>query len=169
VKNGHRVRPPMADTAEDPWAPLRFLVGAWVGESTGQAGKGRGERTAEFALLDRFLIVKNRVDYAPQEKNPKGEVHEDWSLFSQDHARKTIVLREFHGEGFVNQYSLRESGSRLVLLAEAIENIPPGWRARLTLTPQGQDTFLEEFDLAGPGKDLEPYVIGRWMRAPRKN
>jgi len=102
----------MVDSATDPWTPLRFLVGTWIGESTGQSGKGLGERTAEFALGDRFLIMKNRVAYAPQEKNPKGEVHEDWSLFSHDHARKTIVLREFHGEGFVNQYTLQESGAR---------------------------------------------------------
>jgi hypothetical protein len=45
------------------------------------------------------------------------------------------VLRQFHVEGFVNQYVL-EPGStpeRLVFTTEAIENIPAGWRARETI------------------------------------
>jgi len=153
------------EPAPDPWGVLRFLLGRWTGEGSGQSGTGQGERTYAFAVRDRFLFVKNLALYPPQERNPKGETHEDWGLFSWDQARRTIVLREFHGEGFVNQYTLRESGPRLVFVTEAIENIPAGWRARLALTPQGPDAFLEEFDLAAPGKDFEPYVRHRWTRA----
>ena len=49
--------------------------------------------------------------------------------------RKTFVFRQFHGEGFVNQYTLDSlSGDKkmLVFVSEAIENIPQGWRARET-------------------------------------
>jgi hypothetical protein len=44
--------------------------------------------------------------YPPQPKNEKGEVHEHWSFFSHDRARRTLVLRQFHQEGFVNQYAM---------------------------------------------------------------
>jgi hypothetical protein len=44
------------------------------------------------------------------------------------------VFRQFHVEGFVNQYALDTSSTadRLVFLSEAIENIPAGFRARET-------------------------------------
>ena len=38
------------------------------------------------------------------EKNPEGEIHEDLGLLSYDEAREIYVLREFHVEGYMNQY-----------------------------------------------------------------
>jgi hypothetical protein len=67
------------------------------------------------------------------EKKPKGEVHEHWSLFSYDKARKAVMLRQFHQEGFVNTYRLmerRDDGKVLVFETEQIENLPEGWKAR---------------------------------------
>ena len=56
------------------------------------------------ALHSRFIQVRNRSTYPAQEKSPKGEVHEDIGYFSHDSGRKRIVFRQFHTEGFVNQY-----------------------------------------------------------------
>jgi hypothetical protein len=39
----------------------------------------------------------------------------------------------------------------------AIENIPPGWRARETYRFSGPDEFIELFELAEPGKEFTPY------------
>jgi hypothetical protein len=156
----------MPEAADDPWAPFRALEGSWVGESTGQPGNGRGERSFEVTLQGRFLVSRNRVSYDPQPGNPKGEVHEDLSVFSRDAARKTFLLREFHGEGFVNTYALREAdGRRFVFVTEAIENIPAGWRARATFELTAPGAFTETFDLAPPGKDFESYSVTRWKRA----
>jgi hypothetical protein len=44
--------------------------------------------------------------WAPRDKNPKGEIHEDFGLIGYDKARKTIVYRQFHIEGFVYQYAM---------------------------------------------------------------
>jgi hypothetical protein len=56
-------------------------------------------KVVERVLGSRFIQVRNRSTYPPQEKNPKGETHEDIGLFSFDSARKRIVLRQFHVEG----------------------------------------------------------------------
>src|SRR5260221_8254329 len=96
--------------SENPWAPIQFLVGGWTGDSEGQPGKGSVKRTYRFVLADRFLHEQNVSTYPPQPKNEKGEVHEHWSFFSHDRARHTLVLRQFHQEGFVNQYAMT-SGS----------------------------------------------------------
>ena len=118
----------------DTLAPLARLVGRWTGTSEGQPGKGQVERQYERVLGSKFIQVRNRSIYPPQEKNPKGETHEDIGYLSFDRARKLIVLRQFHIEGFVNQYSLEPSSTldRVVLVSESIENIPAGFRARET-------------------------------------
>ncbi|MGH8247883.1 MAG: hypothetical protein ACREUU_15795, partial [Gammaproteobacteria bacterium] len=60
------------------WAPLRPFVGEWESSTSGKPGAG------------------------------KVEVHEDWGVISYDRARRTFVFRQFHVEGFVNQYVLQE-------------------------------------------------------------
>ena len=80
--------------------------------------------------------------------------------------RKQIVFRQFHTEGFVNQYVMDPSSTpgRLVLTTEAIENIPAGWRARETYVITTPDQMEEIFELAEPGKDFEVYSRNRLNR-----
>jgi hypothetical protein len=146
---------------------LSPLIGRWVGSSDGQPGKGQVEREYARILNARFIEVRNRSVYPPQEKNPKGETHEDMGIYSFDSARKRIVFRQFHVEGFVNQYMQDPGGKPTVLVftSEAIENIPAGWRARETLTLVGPDEFEELFELAEPGKEFEMYSRARLKRA----
>jgi len=149
-----------AQSKEDAWEPFRFFVGAWQGTASGQAGSGKVERQYRFLLNNKFLEVRNRSTYPPQQKNPKGEVHEDVGFISQDRQRKKAVLRQFHVEGFVNQYlleSVSADGKQIVFLSESIENLPPGWRARETYRLLAPDEFTEEFALAEPGKEFELY------------
>lgn len=151
----------------DPFAPLRPLVGSWRGAGSGQPGESSVERSYAFVLQGRYLRVENRSIYAPQKQNPKGETHEDVGLFSYDKARKTLVLRQFNVEGFVNQYTLARAagdGRELVFETEAIENIPAGWRARETYRFLGPDALEETFELAEPGKPFEVYSKTRLTR-----
>lgn len=144
----------------DKWQPLRFLVGSWEGTAAGQSGNGKVEREYRFALNGAFIEVKNKSTYPAQEKNPKGEVHEDQGFISFDKLRKKIVMRQFHVEGFVNQYtltSISDDGKTLVFETESIENIPAGWRGRETYKLTGNDQFTEVFELAAPGKEFSVY------------
>jgi hypothetical protein len=95
-------------------------------------------------------------------------VHEDWGLFSFDRNRGAFVLRQFHVEGFVNQYVLEgpaDADEPLRFVSEAIENIPAGWRARETYKKMSDDEFIETFDLAEQGKDFEPYTENHFRRS----
>jgi hypothetical protein len=58
-------------------APLGFLIGRWEGTSEGRPGRGTVEREYTRMLGSRFLHLRNRSVYPPQEANPKGEEHED--------------------------------------------------------------------------------------------
>src|SRR5690242_18267955 len=94
------------DKKPDVWESLKFFVGVWEGTSKGQSGVAKIEREYQFVLNQKYLNVKHKSVYAPQEKNPKGEVHEDLGFISFDRSRKQFVFRQFHVEGFVNQYTL---------------------------------------------------------------
>ena len=150
-----------------PWGPLNSFVGHWRGTSQGEPGHGQGRRDYEFVLRGRFLQLKNRTVYPPQQGNAKGETHEDLGLFSYDSQRKRFVLRQFHVEGFVNQYveTDRAPDSRtLVFISEGIENLPEGWRARETYQFVSQDEYTEVFELAPPQKDFSIYSESHWKR-----
>jgi hypothetical protein len=142
------------------------FIGRWQGTSEGRPGSGTVEREYTRILNSRFVQLKNRSVYPPQERNPKGEQHEDIGIFSVDRSRKRIVFRQFHIEGFVNEY-LHEPQSHdrtLVFVTESIENIPTGWRGRETYTLIGPDEFEELFELAPPGQPFEPYSRARLKR-----
>ena len=145
---------------------LAFLIGRWEGSSEGQPGAAKVQREYERVLNSRFIRAQNKSVYAPQDKNPKGEVHEDFGVFSFDKSRKRAILRQFHVEGFVNQYvaDLDSQGGKIEFTSESIENIAPGWRARETYVILGPDEFEEVFELAEPGKPFELYSRARLKR-----
>ena len=151
----------------DPFKPLRQFIGTWEGDAKGKPGIGKMEREYAFVLKDRFIQISNKAVYAPQEKNPKGEFHEDLGFFSYDKAPKKFSLRQFHVEGFVVQYTLEsmsEDGRTFVFKSTAIENISPGWVARETYKFLSGDEFVETFALAAPGKDFETYSETHFRR-----
>jgi hypothetical protein len=151
--------------APDRWAPLRFLIGTWEGTSEGQPGNGTVRREYRFVLRDQFIEVRNTATYPPQDKNPKGEVHEDLGFFSYDRSRKAFVLRQLHVEGFTNTYvSQTVDATAVVFATESIENIPAGWRARETYRVVGPDEVVERFELAEPGKDFTLYSEAKLRR-----
>lgn len=149
-----------APDAADPWAAVRFLEGEWRGSAEGEPGTGTVRRSYQFVLGARYLHERNVSSYDPKEAATPPEVHEHWSFLSYDRQRQRLVLRQFHQEGFVNQYiQVLEATTpqRIVFESEAIENIPSGWRARESYDLTGPDTFTETFELAAPGQEFAVY------------
>jgi len=149
------------------WQPLKFFVGNWKGKGSGEPGIGEYERTYRFVLNNRFIEAKNKSTFPPSDKNSKGELHEQFDYFSYDKGRHCFVLRQFHIEGFVNQYkldSISADGKRIVFVSEAIENIPAGWRAKETYQILNDNQFQETFELAEPNKQFEVYTTATLNR-----
>jgi hypothetical protein len=58
----------------------------------------------------------------------------------------------------LRKYAAIPTGSsEIVFNSESLENIPAGWRARETWRITGDDSFVEVFELAEPGKDFTVY------------
>jgi hypothetical protein len=142
------------------WLPFKPFIGKWTGESEGQPGKGKYERSYEAVLNKKFIEVKNKSTYPPSSSKANGEVHEDHGFISYDKARKTFILRQFHIEGFVSQYkieSMSPDKKTIVFISESIENIPAGFRAKESYQVVSENEIIETFELAEPGKDFELY------------
>ena len=152
---------------ENIWQPLDFLIGDWVGDETGKAGIGKGERTYEYIMNKKYIKMQNISRFEPQGKNPNGETHEDLTIFSRDKSRNLIVVRQFNIEGYVNTFvldSIKSDYRTLVFISESTENSPEGLKARLTYKINNKDEFTELFELAFPGKEFEIWLRNFWRR-----
>ena len=144
------------------WLPFNYFVGEWIGTSNGEPGIGMHERSYKWILDKRYIEVNSKATYVPSDANDqKGEVHEDAGYFSYDKNRKVFKLRQFHVEGFVNEFvldSISPDKKTIVFVTESIENIPTGWRAKEMYRILNENEIEETFELAGPGKDFELYT-----------
>jgi hypothetical protein len=164
---GVAAQTPTPPAKPDAWKHLRVLVGTWEGTGRGQPGDSKVEREYKFTLDDKFIQVAHRSTYAPQPKNPQGEVHDDLGFMSWDKSRKQFVFRQFHVESFVIQYviaSISDDGKTIVMESEAIENVPKGMRSRETWKFQNENEFTETFEIAMPGREFEVYSENKFKR-----
>lgn len=147
-------------SADETFDPLRYFEGEWKGDGQGPGGANVLERTYEFVLDGKYLYSENTGTF-------ESEVHRNRDYFSYDRLRETFVLRQFHVEGYVNQYTCEISEAEphtYVFTSEQIENLEKGWRARLTLTIVGPDEYTETFELAQPGGEWFQLTNGRLKR-----
>ena len=139
-----------------------------MGQGEGVSGTSSVTQEYEFILGGKYLQMTTRSLFEPQEKNPKGEVHEDMAIFSLDLTRKTLVLRGFYIEGFVNQYvldSLSSDDKTFTFMSEAIENAPPGTKAKLIFKIITDGQMEQSFHVAFPGKEFSCYSVNKLKRA----
>lgn len=149
-----------AEKKQDVWEPIKFLVGKWEGKGDGKSGLSKVWKDWQFVLNGKFLNMKTKAVFAPQEMNPKGETHEDVGYFSYDGARKKIIFRQFHVEGFIIQYvfeNISGDGKILTFVSEQIENGPPGLQAKIIFKILDSRTVEERFELAFPGREYDCY------------
>jgi hypothetical protein len=151
----------------DPWAAVRVFEGKWEGPVTGKPGKQFSSREYRFELNGKFLSQRDKSLYEPKSPGAKPEGREDFGFFSYDTNLKKIVWRQFHGEGFVNEYTLDSvsaDAKSLEFVTVRIENLAPGWRAKKSYRILSADEIEETFSLAPPGKDFDVYTVAHLKR-----
>lgn len=157
-----------SSSENDKWQPLRFFEGIWQGQGDGMSGVSTITQEYQFILRGTFLLMKTKSIFEPQEKNPKGEIHEDWGIFSYDQSRETYVLRGFYVEGFVNQYvldSISEDKTVFTFVTEQIENAPPGTKAKLEFKILEKNELEQSFFVAFPGQEYTCYSVNKLKRS----
>ena len=154
----------------DALAKIAWLKGDWAGVGEGEPGTSATERHVRCALGCRYLRINARSVYPRQDKNVKGEIHHSLDMWSFDRKRNKLVLRTFDNLGFTTTYAEdteATSESRLVMVAEHLENVPAGWQARYTYTFVPPDEYQELFELDPNGKGFQTYVFNRFLRVDK--
>jgi len=151
------------DKKIDVWQPLKFLEGKW--EAASEVSTVTQEY--QFILNRKYIQMKTKAVFKPNEKNPRGEVHEDLGIFSYDQFRKKYMLRGFYVEGFVNQYvldSISDDGKTFTFVTEQIENAPSGTKAKLIFKVINNDEIEQSFHVAWPGKEFSCFSLNKLKR-----
>ncbi|MCK3682604.1 hypothetical protein [Maribellus sp. YY47] len=154
--------------AQNPLEKLESLIGKWEGTGEG-FGNSKSNISAEYNwLMDRkFIEVKHHSAFAPTAQNSKGEIHDDWGMISFNKERSVVVFRQYHSEGFFNEYILNtaeSNDSTLVFETERIENFVPGGRARFTIRLKAENEIETVFDVGFPGKELACFGTNRMKK-----
>ena len=107
--------PIRAQVAQQPdvWEPLKYFVGSWEGMAKGQPGDGKVEREYQFVLNGKYMQAKNKSTYPPQEKNPKGEIHEDWGCSATTAGASNLSSASFTSKA--SSISTRWTGLRAMI------------------------------------------------------
>jgi hypothetical protein len=153
-----------ATAKTDDWAPFRFLIGEWVGEGEGMAGKGKGTFTFRPDLDGKILLRKNTND-TPAAGGRSAIHHEDMLIVYRGPNGQRNRAIYFDNEGHVIEYTATASddGKSLSFLSDAAPDTP---RFRLTYVDAGNDTVKIQFDIAAPGKPdaFRTYLTGTVKR-----
>ena len=130
----------------DPFAPLRFLVGNWVGEGGGQPGQGGGGFSLLPALDGKVLVRHNVTDLVSRDGKPAHH-EDDLSVYPEGEALRALYL---DNEGHVIHYTVSAlaAGKGAVLLSD----LNPGPRFRLSYLSTGPDSVTIRFEFAPPGR-----------------
>ncbi|TVS14181.1 MAG: hypothetical protein EA417_15520 [Gammaproteobacteria bacterium] len=157
--------------AADPasiWRNLSWFEGFWTGRERGLPGDGRARRCYAPIMDGRFLYARSETRFPPQTRNPDGENHAEWQIFSRDHDGGRVLLRRFGSGGQVTRFVLDPEASRsdrYVFISATFDQAPADAHGRLTLTITGSDGFRERLELGAGPDELRQVMEGRWRRA----
>jgi len=167
--------PELGDESDPPWesakaayAALSELQGVWSGVGEGKWGTSSAEKTFAVVLDGKAICRSTRSVYPVQEHNPKGEVHTALTMITLANEDSELRLTEYDNEGFIARYLLDMTSSKAnsvwVFELESGENLPPGFRARLTISTSDNTNYIEDFELDFSGKGYVTYLTNRLTR-----
>jgi hypothetical protein len=140
--------------AASDWGPAQFLTGHWIGEGSGQPGKGTGAFSFTPDLQGKVLVRKSFAEYPPADGKPASR-HDDLTVIYRDEPTRELRATYFDSEGHVIRYTLSPVEKGVVFVSDAAPDQP---RYRLTYTSTGPDTLKLKFEIAAPGKEFVTYI-----------
>lgn len=148
------------ETAADPFAPLRFLLGDWRGEGTGAPGSSAGAASFRLDLEGKVLVRRSRADQ-PAGKAAPGFHHEDLMTIFVEAGR--LKAHYLDNEGHVIRYLVAAIPGGVAFTSEP----GPGPRFRLTYLRKTEELVGLTFELAPPGKPeaFATYLEARMQRS----
>jgi hypothetical protein len=158
---------PAQQSKDDAWAPVKFLLGDWIGEGGGQPGQGAGGFSFHPDLQGKILVRKNYADY-PATKDRPAYRHDDLMIVYRESGDQDLRAVFFDNEGHVIHYSVPagDGGNSVQFLSEVSAKRP---RFRLTYVKTGDDRLSLKFEIAPPGQPdaFATYIEAKARRTGR--
>lgn len=127
----------------DPFGPVRFLAGEWVGEGDGKPGGSTGAATFQFEAGGQAFVRRSHADYPAANGRPASH-HEDlMTVFAEGGQLKALYV---DNEGHVIRYLVTLVPGGVTFTSEPA----PGPGFRLTYLPKAVDTVTVRFEIAPP-------------------
>lgn len=149
------------DGADDPWKPLQFMIGDWVGTGSGKPGQGGGEFSLRPDLANKILVRHNHSEYPARPGQSQGVVHDDLMIIYLPQGSGAFRAEYFDSEGHVIHYVISFSEDKAVFLSDAPTSSP---RFRLTYQKKSENELGIDFAIAPPNQDFHPYLSGTVTR-----
>ena len=144
---------PSARAADDPLAPLRFLLGEWkaIDRPPGESGSF----TFKTSVQDRVIVRTNEAVYPATDKRPASR-HDDLMVIHDD--RGALKADYYDSEGHTIRYDVQVPGPGRVVFVSAPS--PEGPRYRLSYTVDSDGVLKGTFEIAPPGtpEAYKPYL-----------
>jgi hypothetical protein len=156
------------ESASAAYSALEQFSGHWRGSGQGKWGTSSTVKVFSPVLDGKAMCRGGSSVYPVQERNPKGEVHKAHSLMALIKGGDELALTEYDNEGFIAHYGLDLSSSKAneswVFELVSSENLPPDFRARLTLHSPRDDQFTETLELDFNGDGYVLYLTNQLSR-----
>ena len=139
------------------WDNWSWLIGNWVGEGSGQPGKGGGSFTFKPDLNQKILIRKSHSEYFSTGNKP-GVIHDDLMVIYPDYSGSPVKAIYFDNEGHTINYSITYPDKTIVLTSDKILDIPV---FRLIYSQLDDQTVDAKFEISQDGLKFNTYVEGK--------
>ena len=139
------------------WEKWNWLIGEWVGEGTGQPGKGGGYFTFKTDLENNILVRKSHSEYAASGNRPE-IIHDDLMIVYPEHSGNLFKSIYFDNEGHTINYLIAFSDSSIIFTSEKIPDMPV---FRLTYTLLDKETVNTKFEMSQDGLTFLTYIEGK--------
>ncbi|HKE28344.1 MAG TPA: hypothetical protein VKB88_38610 [Bryobacteraceae bacterium] len=140
--------------AADGWGPLQFLVGKWVGEGSGDPGKGAGAFSLLPDLQGKILVRKSFAEYPAANGRPATR-HDDLMIVYREPGSGELRATYYDSEGHTIAYVVQAVEGGVAFVSDGPRDQT---RYRLTYLAAGKDRAKLKFEIAPPGKDFNLYL-----------
>jgi len=143
---------PTTPRGADRFAPLDWLIGEWRGYGMFASDTTLVHKRYAYDTAGMFLVERTLDAFPPSEPTTDYQLHQDFAVYYR--VADGFAAEAFFVEGFVWHSAVRPTEDGFVVETEAVDNVPPGMRGRVTVRREGEHRFRSTFELAGPGEEF---------------
>jgi hypothetical protein len=154
------------------FSSLDWLVGEWVGQTTGNGPQAEVHFSAAYDLNQRFMILREEVSFAATPSGVPPFKEDSLGVLSGE-PDSGFILRWFSTTGFITRYRLSVNGAvansstppwTIFLNQEGGDNPPPGWLFRRLIWHPDPSQFTETVQVAPANKQFFDYYTAKLTR-----